>query len=628
MLDFATVLTKGGLVLFSKSYSSTLQPGVSVPNHPVDALVRDVLVEERSGKMAEDGFNKDSWKVKWTFENKLGLIFVIVYQKILQLTYIDELLELFKRAFTNTYGEELTKLDALSDFSSFEEKFDDIVTRVEAKDSEAKKHRKPRTFQETAQFANTVAGQQPQLPAKEESNNDSKENDDSTDSAGPTTPNMSRKLAALRGGRGGARGRGRGGKSAKPSPSRTDSEQDITKGKQKRTWVDGLAGSSSNEKLDFSDTKEGDDVAVPEALVGTAVGSRTEDGVYDALEMDDAYGGTEDEFADILAPTEEETKASKPTGVFGFLRNLTSAKTLTKEDLDPLMLRMRDHLISKNVAAEIATHLCGSISAGLVGEKVGAFTTLKSAVKQHMEPALKRILTPRTSTDVLRDIFAAKAQGRPYSIVFVGVNGVGKSTNLSKVCFWLLQNRLKVLIAACDTFRSGAVEQLRVHARNLTALEEGAVVDLFDRGYGKDPAGIAKDAIHYAKTQGHDVVLVDTAGRMQDNEPLMRALAKLVSTNDPDKIIFVGEALVGNEAVDQLTKFNQALKDFSGLQTPRQIDGIILTKFDTIDDKVGAALSMTYITGQPILFVGMGQTYTDLRKMNVKSIVNSLLAGL
>jgi signal recognition particle receptor subunit alpha len=89
-----------------------------------------------------------------------------------------------------------------------------------------------------------------------------------------------------------------------------------------------------------------------------------------------------------------------------------------------------------------------------------------------------------------------------------------------------------------------------------------------------------------AKSKDFDVVLIDTAGRMQDNEPLMRSLAKLVAVNNPDKIIFVGEALVGNEAVDQLTKFNQALKDFSGLQNPRHIDGMILTKFDTIDDKV------------------------------------------
>ena len=184
------------------------------------------------------------------------------------------------------------------------------------------------------------------------------------------------------------------------------------------------------------------------------------------------------------------------------------------------------------------------------------------------------------------------------------------------------------MIAACDTFRSGAVEQLRVHARNLRALQTsngGGLVELFERGYGKDSAGIAKDAIHYATVNQFDVVLIDTAGRMQDNEPLMRALSKLVSVNQPDKIIFVGEALVGNEAVDQLTKFNQALKDFSGLQHPRHIDGMILTKFDTIDDKVGAALSMTYITGQPIYFVGTGQTYTDLKNLKVSHVVHSLL---
>jgi signal recognition particle receptor subunit alpha len=132
---------------------------------------------------------------------------------------------------------------------------------------------------------------------------------------------------------------------------------------------------------------------------------------------------------------------------------------------------------------------------------------------------------------------------------------------------------------------------------------------------------------------------------MQDNEPLMRALSKvtnhsdhlslslflidlsnqLVKLNHPDKVIFVGEALVGNEAVDQLVKFNQALKSFTDVQKPRHIDGILLTKFDTIDDKVGAAISMAYATGQPILFVGTGQTYTDLKKLNIKTVVDALL---
>lgn len=259
---------------------------------------------------------------------------------------------------------------------------------------------------------------------------------------------------------------------------------------------------------------------------------------------------------------------------------------------------------------------------------------IKTEVRNALSDAITRILTPKTSTDILLSIrtkLSASAEKRaPYSMTFVGVNGVGKSTNLSKVAFWLLQNDFKVLIAACDTFRSGAVEQLRVHVRNLGMLvEKGGVgeragVELYERGYGKDAAGIAKDAIVFgecassapkhhsnmsaAKDNGFDVVLIDTAGRMQDNEvshlsrltafrqtkvsfqPLMRALAKLVSINNPDKIIFVGEALVGNEAVDQLTKFDRALKDFSsasGTMTKgRGIDGMLVTKWDTVDDKV------------------------------------------
>jgi len=174
-----------------------------------------------------------------------------------------------------------------------------------------------------------------------------------------------------------------------------------------------------------------------------------------------------------------------------------------------------------------------------------------------------------------------------------------------------------------------------VHVRNLSMLVvDGPTgskgqVELYERGYGKDAAGIAKEAIAYARDNNFDVVLIDTAGRMQDNEPLMRALAKLVAVNSPDKILFVGEALVGNEAVDQLTKFDRALKDFSaasGTRKERGIDGMLVTKWDTVDDKVGAALSMTYVTGQPIVFVGCGQTYTDLRQLRVENVVEAILS--
>ena len=200
---------------------------------------------------------------------------------------------------------------------------------------------------------------------------------------------------------------------------------------------------------------------------------------------------------------------------------------MTLETLEPIMSKMKEHLVNKNVAADIAQHLCDSVAKGLVGQSLGSFKSVQAHVKQSMETALKRILTPKSSVDLLRDIAQAQAENRPYTIVFIGVNGVGKSTNLSKTAFWLLQNNLKVLIAACDTFRSGAVEQLRVHVRNLKALEQNAVVDLYEKGYGKDSASIAKEAISSAKQTKHDVVLIDTAGRMQDNDPLMRALAKV-----------------------------------------------------------------------------------------------------
>jgi signal recognition particle receptor subunit alpha len=159
-------------------------------------------------------------------------------------------------------------------------------------------------------------------------------------------------------------------------------------------------------------------------------------------------------------------------------------------------------------AADIAEKLCDSVAASLLGKKQGSFTRISSTVQAAMEEALLRILTPKRSVDILRDVHQAKEQGRPYVIVFVGVNGVGKSTNLAKVAYWLVQHDVSVMMAACDTFRSGAVEQLRTHARRLQ-------IPIFEKGYEKDPAMVAKEAIREAVRTQQDVVLVDTAGRMQ-----------------------------------------------------------------------------------------------------------------
>ncbi|PSS21038.1 Signal recognition particle receptor subunit alpha like [Actinidia chinensis var. chinensis] len=300
-------------------------------------------------------------------------------------------------------------------------------------------------------------------------------------------------------------------------------------------------------------------------------------------------------------------------------QSIAGKANLEKADLEPSLKALEDRQMTKN-AEEIAEKLCESVAESLEGKKLASFTSISSTVQAAIEEALVLILTPRRSIDILRDVHAAKEQRKPYVVVFVGVNGVGKSTNLAKVAYWFLQHEVNVVVAACDTFRSGAVEQLRTHARRLQVS-----IPIFEKGYEKDPAIVAKEAIQEATRNGSDVVLADTAGRMQDNEPLMRALSKLIYLNNPDLVLFVGEALVGNDAVDQLSKFNQKLAELSTSPNPRLVDGILLTKFDTIDDKVGAALSMVYISGAPVIFVGCGQSFTDLKKLSVKSIVKTLL---
>jgi signal recognition particle receptor subunit alpha len=318
-----------------------------------------------------------------------------------------------------------------------------------------------------------------------------------------------------------------------------------------------------------------------------------------------------------------------------WMSSFTGNKILTKEELEPIAETLRTHLMDKNVAKEVSDNLCDSLVQQLEGTKLeGGLTALTvhakitAAVKAALRRAIERILTPKKSVDLLRDVRAKKTAvssnantvHSPFVAVFCGVNGVGKSTTLSKTAFHLKDNGFSVLIAACDSFRAGAVEQLKRHCAALD-------VPLYQQGYAKDPVTIAADAIKKAKEDSIDVVLIDTAGRMQNNQALMQQLARLVAVNKPDLVLFVGEALVGNDGVDQLVEFDRRLVDHAvDSASPRRIDGIVLTKFDTVDDKVGAALSMVYRTGIPVVFLGTGQQYPDLRRMNTQAVLNSLLA--
>lgn len=339
--------------------------------------------------------------------------------------------------------------------------------------------------------------------------------------------------------------------------------------------------------------------------------------------------------------------------ISGLFRNVIGGKTLTKGDLEKPMKGMEEHLLNKNVAREAAVRLCEGVERELMGVKTGSFESnitsflqlqytvselicwfkgVETAVRAAMESSLRKMLTPTTSLDILRSISAVNSPSnlnllssppRPYVISIVGVNGVGKSTSLSKLAFFLLQNNLSLLIAACDTFRSGAVEQLKVHVRNLKELsdrEGRGRVELYEKGYGKDAANIAKDAVSYAAAQKFDVVLIDTAGRRHNDARLMSSLEKFAQFAKPDKILMVGEALVGSDSVAQARSFNAA---FGG---KRKLDGFIISKCDTVGDMVGSLVSMVHATGIPVVFLGVGQHYGDLRTLNVSWALGLLMS--
>uniref|UniRef100_F7AVU9 SRP receptor subunit alpha n=1 Tax=Xenopus tropicalis TaxID=8364 RepID=F7AVU9_XENTR len=646
MLDFFTIFSKGGIVLWCFQGVPASFTG------PVNALIRSVILQ-RGGN---NYYNHDSLTLKYKLDNQFELVFVVGYQKILTLTYVDKLIDDVHKVFRDKYRNQIQHNGTLGLLNGSFEFQDDFNTILRAAEESSKARAPPamKRFEQSLKSQKTVKSmiEKPGDKVKENNKKNKASKKESPASEVVTSsnklssaPKQSSPAAAgdkdeltaeeimLRKREEFFRKQMKGGNKVNKSPK---PEAQKEKGKQPRVWV---PGASNNKELDYSKAapKGSSEVPIPiDDLATLQYSSESMQGNPPDLECDSSSEEEEEELPTIKAKaapaaTKSSSKKSSFGGMFGMLKGLVGAKSLTMEDMEPVLEKMKDHLIAKNVAADIAVQLCESVAKKLEGKVMGTFETVTSSVKQALQESLVQILQPKRRVDILRDVMEAQHLRRPYVITFCGVNGVGKSTNLAKISFWLIENGFSVLIAACDTFRAGAVEQLRTHTQRLNSRHPPekhkgcTMVQLYEKGYGKDAAGIAMEAISYARNQAFDVVLVDTAGRMQDNAPLMTALAKLIAVNVPDLVLFVGEALVGNEAVDQLVKFNKALADYSMADKPRLIDGIVLTKFDTIDDKVGAAISMTYITGQPIVFVGTGQTYCDLRLLNAKAVVAALM---
>jgi len=578
MLDHFAIFTSGGLVLWALSIAE-------FSGSPVNDMIKTVLIEGRGS--GTDTFVSGSSALKWKRSNDFGLFFVAVYPSaVLKVQYIDELLTLVRDSFIQDHKATLQNQTYLPQHKKFEfdKHFDFLLKQalstVESQKAEIKA---PKAFSQTKKGKEA-------LQDKKKDKKKPEEPEPVPEMRPPTKPVVA----------GGQRRPANFAKKPKTKPEVATPP----KGKKQPGWV-----ADNTTAAPVVVQVEGD--VSPEELK-----KRQEEwGVTQATDLAfDPESSSESEEDDFV-PTKAEN-----AGILSYFSNMVN-RELTEDDLAPVLEQMRTSLITKNVASEIAENLCRSVSDSLIGKRLGTFGRVKTAVTDAMQEAMTRILTPKRTIDILRDL-TNNNRGRPYVITFVGINGVGKSTSLAKVVSWLKQNGQKVLIAACDTFRAAAIEQLLYHARNLE-------VEVFQQGYGKtggrDPSSVCAAAIQKATKEKYDVVVVDTAGRMQGNTGLMKELAKLVGVNEPDLVLFVGEALVGNDSVDQLVKFNQALQDLSTTKQARGIDGIILTKFDCVDEKVGAAVSMTYTTGQPVVFVGVGQKYPDLKTLDVKRIVSVLL---
>ncbi|KAF8821171.1 signal recognition particle receptor alpha subunit [Cardiosporidium cionae] len=609
MIDAFSIFTKGGVVLWSFFF-------IKLKENPFDRLVKTVLLEERAGELFAvlTPFN-----VKWKLVNELNLVFAVAYQGLQHLLYVDMLLESVKTEFLAHIGG-YNKYCPYNSFPDFTEKFakiqrkcDDSATRASraileqptvAMQNSGKKGPVMKSQQSSAKKKLLVNGKtevDSASPANEDDENNEKTTEEKIAPISESTLNANRQKLFGKFKRDVAKK----WNVSESAPATKETKQ----AKTERIWEYKLKVTKKDmEALDFSKNK----ISAKEAPVNPHIYADSSEGA--------AVFYSEDSLSD-----DEVTKIPHNGlgGIFGKLtatvNSILGSKHLTKDDLDPILEEFKVSLMTKNVSGDIAEMIINSVKSSLLDQKSERFTSVRTTVKSAIYEAIQRVLSPKVSTDVLRAALEAKQKGLVYSIVFLGVNGVGKSTNLAKVCYYLKnKGGLKVMLAACDTFRSGAVEQLQHHAKCLD-------VFLFERGYGKDAAEIAFDALSYARSNGYDVVLIDTAGRMQDNTPLMRALAKLVMHNNPNLVLFVGEALVGNDGVDQVQKFNQCLIDMTSISQPRSIDGILLTKFDTVGDKIGAALSMVYATSQPIIFVGTGQKYPHLQKLNARSVVRLLL---
>ena len=270
------------------------------------------------------------------------------------------------------------------------------------------------------------------------------------------------------------------------------------------------------------------------------------------------------------------------------------AKRIKEDGLDDMLWELEVALMEADVALPVVEEIKQGVRDNLLGKKFSRGHTLEEVVELSLKDAVHNVL--KLNEFDFDEWFSQ--QKRPVSIMFVGINGTGKTTAIAKIANRLQKQGMTVVMAAGDTFRAGAIEQLSIHADRLGC-------KIIKHNQDADPAAVAYDAIEHAKAKRRDCVLIDTAGRMQTNSNLIDEMKKIVRVAKPDLKVFVGDSLAGNDAVEQARAFDEAIG----------VDAVILTKIDA-DSKGGAALSIAHTIGKPIAFVCNGQEYDDIIKFD------------
>ncbi|HKO40640.1 MAG TPA: signal recognition particle-docking protein FtsY [Nitrososphaeraceae archaeon] len=287
-----------------------------------------------------------------------------------------------------------------------------------------------------------------------------------------------------------------------------------------------------------------------------------------------------------------------------------SKKEISEKDLKNTLFDLEIALLESDVAQEVIDDISASLKSKLLGLSVEKDKTPEELIQFHVQKSIYEILTKSGTLDLVKEIKSKKEnKGSPFIVVFLGINGTGKTTTVAKVANLLHKNGLSVVLAASDTHRAGAIEQLGEHARRLS-------LKMIHQRYGADPSAVARDAVEYGKKHRVDAILIDTAGRMQTAKNLMDEISKIVQVVKPDLKIFIGDSLAGNDAIYQAKEFFAYTK----------FDASILTKTDA-DAKGGSIISITYLTSKPIIYLGVGQNYDDIIPFNLNTFIESLFGS-